>query len=153
MATYDFTNIRSQNIQVADIDIGVTTPNNGDVLYKVSPTTVGWKPIPQLFTFGVSSPAKIWSGAIDTATGSAVFNISSAGFSTLSSTHVYLETSNSTLLLKPVISAKNVNSITVNVYNTSFTGVVVLGINILGSVNTTLYNTGIVSVNLTVFGI
>lgn len=101
---------------------------------------------------GVVTDSKIWTGTVNTSGGSATFNISSANFTNIIGVTTSLrQTASAVNQPWDVITAQSNTSITVSLYNTTFSGVTILGINVIGSATPQLYTTP-VPVSITVIG-
>lgn len=100
---------------------------------------------------GVVASPKIWIGSGTTSGGSITFNITSASFSNITAVSSDVFQASPTEPISAIITSQSTSSITVSVYYKQFSGVTVLGINVLGSAATALYTTA-VTVNLAVHG-
>lgn len=96
--------------------------------------------------------SKIWVDSTLTSGGGVTFDISSAGFNTITSVVIGMSGSfGTTGPAVAIITSQSTSSIRVTTYVEAFTGVVILGISVLGSVSTVVF-TPAVTINIIVVG-
>lgn len=104
-------------------------------------------------TGGIIASPKIWTGQANTSGGSVTFNITSASFSSITSVSADIVSSDATANqgVWCVVTSSSTSSITVTTYNTTSTGVVILGITVVGSIITSVY-TGVKTISIIIIG-
>lgn len=137
------------------IQVNSNTGTNHQILTSDGTITQWTTPILYYNSSGIFTP-KIWVGTTTTnvATGIAIFDINTAGFSSITSVQATVKSSDAASTQTfCVVTASSTTSVSVTVYYVASSSVVVLGIPVIGSVGTAVYTAGTKTIDLLVVGI
>lgn len=158
--------ILKANIEVSTPEIRDSASNTGSanqVLLKDGSNNLVWDNIspsvlptgvPEIYnSVGLVAGAKVFVGAGNTAAGTISFNTTSAGFTNILSAVCSITSADATANQGVWSNITNLttNNCTVTTYFTATVGLVVLGINVLGSLHTAIY-TGVKNIKVVIIG-